>query len=518
MATTTLARGNDSRFGDKKSRSKDTPVVGEDGHSRFNTLQEYNHHLQTMAKQTSLDTTVVVKALQLLEEMRARFRKNSEEEWYPTIETYNTLIEIHAFSMADNGAELAEDILQSLPTPKSQQQQQQKQSTSPLQSTLPQPNHETYATVMDGWMRRGSLSDVERVGKVCEDVLGPHICISNKLIKAHGMAGNVEEAEIILNDLLTAAKSNDERLIPNQKTWIQLLRAYANPKTVIPDRIHHINDILDRMTTGCRNGFVDWKPTIEAYNALLFAQSHSESAKEAEKVLYQLIEQYRNGDASVRPDNDTFYHVLRAIRNEEKTTGLAFKVEKLLQLQDALAKNDESRKPTGRTLLAALDAVSRAKDDRKAVKAQRVLAMWKERSGEASPTTLTPYRSLLKACAYTPPSAGPEDRLVAFQIAWDTLKEINERFRADSNIYGLVMRACRVLMSPTTRKRDALLENIFRQCCEAGFVDEFCVREFQKGASDELQLKMLGGFLEDGLQLPTSWKQNVKRRTSSRPQ
>ena len=123
------------------------------------------------------------------------------------------------------------------------------------------------------------------------------------------------------------------------------------------------------------------------------------------------------------------------------------------------------------------------------------------------------YYTLLSACAFT--EGSPEDKLEAFQIAVDALKELRESHHQepDSSCFGMFLKACANLM-PENKKRDAVVENVFKKCCSEGLVNDFVLGEFERASSEALQLQLVGGFLEDEVRVPEEWSKNVVSRSS----
>lgn len=491
------------------------------------TLDDYLEQFDELARVTSKDPNAVDRATALFDDLYQTYLTTEDMSFWPTTAIYNKLLEIHAFSNQKDGAEQATLILNRLRNENSD-------------VVLPPPDRQSFALVMVAWMRRDRLDEVEALWNEMMDSdnpdLIPNIYIYNKVIQARGMAGLAEEAEELLEELLQAAAEEGETetscddyeneyenkilnptMVPNQKTWVQVMRAYASPEHAKNGGVAKIKELMGRMAKGFRTeGYNDWNPRIEAYDALLFALSHNKgSAREAENILYQLIAQCREGQKEMCPTNSSFYYVLRAYQNDSER-GTAFKVEKLLELQDALASQEPSLKPTAKVLSAAMAAISRAQDSNKAVKAQRILERLKEDAAENSDAlTIFPFKSLMNACAYT--VGTPEDKLAAFQIAVDTLNEIRSspELKVNSSIFGLFLRACGKLMPPT-KKRDAVIDNVFRMCCNDGCLNDYVLKEFKNAASEALQLKILGGFLEDGVHIPDEWSRNAESKSKRR--
>jgi len=464
------------------------------------SYNDYLERLQQLARITSKDPTAVEQALQVFDDMYQAYVMTEDASLFPNTEIFNLILEVHAYSPSLDGAKEAERILERMEDPSDQD--------------TPSPNLQTYAKVIEAYGKRHQPDKAQKIMNrlATNSDLQPNTYIYNKLIRAYGMAGDAAKAESILKEMMEASEGDKESpLRPDQKTWVHVLRAYASRQHK-DTSVEMVGDLMRRMEKGYRQGHEDWKPGVEAFNAQLKALSHQKrSAKEAENVLYGMIEHFKEGDEDMRPNADSFANVINAYRGETDK-GVAFKVEKLIELQEAMVEGaDDSLKPNARTYNAAMAAMSRARDPRKAQRSKRfmdrMIRRYEEGDDSCAPSFFT-YKSLLNACAYT--NGGPEDKLVAFQIAVNALNELQQSssLEPDHSFYGLFLRACGNLM-PSNRKRDAVVESVFTRCCKDGLTSEYVLKVFEKAASAELQLKILGGFLEDGVQPPAEWSRNV---------
>jgi pentatricopeptide repeat protein len=575
------------------------------------SYQDYLARMQQLARSTSTDPTAVQQAQDVFDEMLQAFLVTEDSGLWPNTDIYNLLMETHAYSSHPDGAEKVNEILTRMEESSASTAASGDVSIN-SNSLTPRPNLESYAKLMEAWSRRGGERyQMDNVKAVVDRIaisssstnLKPDTYIYNKLIRAYGVAGQPDEARRVLDDVLLKGylEKDDTSLRPNAKTWTHVLRAYAaaaaaaaasagNRKRGTEQQqqyeyyLETIQDLMRQMAQYVRrNDEVDWKPGVDAYNALLkclslystarntssssssFSRQKQQeqreeealsqplslsSSKEAESVLYGMIEQYREtaNDEAIKPNDESFFHVLQAYRGETDA-GVAIKVEKLLELQRALVtttttttttqSNNASSSgrrqggPSLRTCNAAIAAMSRTRDPQKAMRAQRLVQrMIKENSaasGAASDAgasgdddddrasckpNFTTYRNLLNTCAYSGSEAthtSPEDRLQTFQIAVETLNEIRRQYphqenkrlqqkpqqqqqqrqqMMDSSIYSLFLRACSNLM-PSNRKRDAVIESVFSKCCKDGLVNDAVLREFEKTASEELQVRWL---------------------------
>jgi len=319
--------------------------------------------------------------------------------------------------------------------------------------------------------------------------------------------------------------------------------------------------------------------SVPANNALLQALHYCGgpvAAKRAEQTLYDMIQRYnqhRHDPATpndprpkLRPTPDSFYHVIMALGNSNqkkntKTTtskknagpldaSISFKIDNLLELEYALHEdgrrtreeddNDQhwrrNRQSRSRLYKAALAVVARTKDTKKAVKAKKILQRLQEMnpahnteeeedddperdSSMMMVMDRTVYKNVLRCCAFTN-SQQPQDKLTAFSIAVEVLREMkasdSETLRPDSAIYGLFLRSCANLL-PATKKRDVVVEKVFVECCQEGWMNDYVLREFTKAASKELQSHVLGEFSEGGssASLPDEWSQNARAMAES---
>jgi hypothetical protein len=543
------------------------------------TYEDFERQLQQLAKITANDATALDQAKQVFDGMyNARL--------WPDTHIYNSLLEVYAYHKNDSRssnsvAEEAEQIVERMqdhvntgaakPDLVTYEQLmdvwiQQERRLNKVQAIIDrlllsaeedpnlQPNTEIYNKLIKAY---GKIEgDAEQAEAILEQMIddykdGQDHKRPNQKSWVHVLRAYASRKYF---ESLTAKQQQQrkEEVTDDDNSSDDL-------STVVEQVVEKIQTIMGRMERGYRvDGQEDWAPSVNAFNSLLQVYSQASRlsagtegapgmyAREAEAVLYSMMErddddEVKRNEVSVplRPNTESFNHVIQAYSNipvqrrrqgrprgstggDDLLAGVAFKVERLLQLQQAVEST-----PTPRTYVAAITAMSHdSRDPQKAVRAKRVLDKWlqqdeKDNNDNSSSPYLysQAYKSILTACAYTHPTAGPEDKLAAFQIALDTLQEIQDKssktnnavITADSRVYGLFVRACGNLLS-NERKRDAVLETIFGQCCRDGYANDYVMRELERAASDELLLKLLGGFLEDGVTIPESWSRSAVQR------
>jgi pentatricopeptide repeat protein len=459
--------------------------------------EEWMDELRRLARTTSQDPTAVDKAQAVFDDMFEAYVMTEETSMWPGVEVYNLLLEIHAYARSADGAIAAEKLLSRM--------------EDPSVEFIARPNLETYLKVMDAWAMRKDPTKAEEVLRRLEqryestgdETIQPTANAYNKLIKAYGMTGNAEMAEEIFVSLLD--KDREDPLRANYKSWVQIMKAFAS----LQDGTEKVRAIFREMLKEYRMGEEDYKPKIDAYNTLIRALGQIyNGSEESEALLFDLLERYRAGEEEVRPNGETFRHVLTAQRRRKNVSGA--KVEQLLQIQEGLyaSTKEIDLKMDGRLYNVALYAISRSHDSKKAIRARRIVTKMKEIEDEVNHINVRTYFNLLSACAFS--DGTPEEKLEAFQIAVDGLKELRESLsqEPDSSCFGMFLKACANLM-PESRKRDAVVENVFRKCCTDGLVDEFVLSEFERASSEALQLEVLGGFLADDVRIPEEWSKNV---------
>jgi pentatricopeptide repeat protein len=457
---------------------------------------EWMEELRHLARTTSSNPKAVQKAQDVFDKMFEAYVMSEETSMLPGVDVYNLLLEIHAYSQDPDGGAHAEQLLIRM--------------EDPSVEFIARPNLETYMTVIDAWaMRRNPVKAEETLARAqkryestSDEHIKPNADIYNKLIKAYGMKGDVEKAEEIFVSLID--KDEDDPLRANYKSWVQVMKAFASRQ----DGAHKVQALFREMTQGYRMGQEEFKPKTDAYNTVIRALGQkSDGAEEAEDILFELLSRFRNGEKGIRPNADTFRNVLSAQRRKKNAS--AAKVEQLLQIQEGLyaATKEDDLKLDGRTYNVALYIISRSRDSKKAVRARRILDKMMELKDRKIQVNSRAYYNLLSACAFT--IGSPGENLEAFQIAVDSLKELREsrQLKPDSSCYGMFLKACANLM-PESRKRDAVVENVFRKCCADGLVDQLVLTEFERASSAALQLEIIGGFLDD-VRIPEEWGKNV---------
>mmetsp|Transcript_31668 Transcript_31668/g.35462 ORF Transcript_31668/g.35462 Transcript_31668/m.35462 type:complete len:597 (-) Transcript_31668:114-1904(-) len=480
---------------------------------------EWMKQLRQLTRTTSKNTSAVALAEGIFDDMFRTYAETDDITFWPTVEVYNLLLEIHAYSRSSNGGDEAERILNRM------------EDTSNI--LIARPNEQSYLCVMDGWVTRREPEKVKSIlDKQTEYSmknnnddddddndsdnknlsLRPTVNAYNKLIKAYGIAGDFVRAEDVFR-LLLDGESDSTIPRANHKSWVQIMKSYAFSH--VEDSNEIVQSLFEEMSSAYRAGEEEYLPQTDAYNVLIRTIGKKQDGpQKAEAMLFEMIERFRNGEEEVRPNSETFRSVLAAYKYTGRgrkftAASVAAKVEQILQIREGLllsynnVESDDSSESDERIFRTAMWIVGRSRDTKKAKRAKRIFQKY---SGTFLSNRLHYY--LLMSCANQ--DGNSEVKFEAFQTALGVMKELRSlsELEIDSSITGMFIKACNNLM-PDGPKRDDIVKHTFQDCCRRGYANEFVLNEFGKVASEPLQLEILGGYSVDGVRIPKSWCDNI---------
>jgi pentatricopeptide repeat protein len=437
---------------------------------------EWMSELRRLSRTASSDPSAVIDAQEIFDEMFTAYVESDDATFFPTVEVYNLMIETHAYSRSDDGGDEAERILGRM--------------EDASNDFAAKPNEDTYLCVMDAWAMR---KQPDKAKEVLDRQEEPSTDAYNKLIKAYGIADDFKTAESTFRSLLSEGKAN-------HKSWVQLLKARASCKTADFKTVESYFDEMEE---------AEFKPETDAFNVLIRSFGKFEDGpKKAEAMLFEMIERFRGGEENVKPNAGTFRAVLYAYNNKGKkdkmldSASSAAKVEQLMQFREGLVSPEDHGYADETTYTNALEIISRCRDSKKAIRANRILQKY---NGAESPVL---KYLVLQACAST--EGNSEEKFAAFQVALGILKELrsSSEHGIDSSTTGMFIKSCSKLM-PVGSKRDEIVKKVFRECCEQGLVNDYVLNQFELATSEGVQLEILGGFSVDGASIPDSWSRSV---------
>eukprot|EP00547_Thalassionema_nitzschioides_P000377 CAMPEP_0194201678 /NCGR_PEP_ID=MMETSP0156-20130528/1889_1 /TAXON_ID=33649 /ORGANISM="Thalassionema nitzschioides, Strain L26-B" /LENGTH=546 /DNA_ID=CAMNT_0038926945 /DNA_START=81 /DNA_END=1721 /DNA_ORIENTATION=- len=436
----------------------------------------------------------------IFDDMFEAYIASDDPSLWPNTTIYNILLEAHAGCTADEGGSEAEHILNRM--------------EDLTVDTIARPNKESYKHVMDAWANRKNPSKAEllmerlqnRCEKTADPELQPDTAVYNKLIVAWVKSDSLDksqQAERILNYMIEQYKNGNSLLVPNQKSFIQVMRCYGyQDKT--KEGLKKVRELFQSMKHLYQlNASPALQPDTPVYNELInniaFNKGIDNPAKETEDVLYEMLEAANAGNEALQPDSETFRLVFNSHKGNPDPS-IAYKVEKLVELQ----KNSDVV-PTAGSFNAAIQAIAWTRAPDKASLCWKLLQRMNEQ--DLTPT-LSSYNGLLNACAHSVEPSNPAD---IFGIAVKAFNQLRDDDKLAPNVksYSNFLRACAQLL-PDNAKRDSVVQNVFLKCAEEGHVGRSVIAELLDACSEEILVNLLGGDPKDGLKIPRKWSRNVK--------
>lgn len=226
---------------------------------------------------------------------------------------------------------------------------------------------------------------------------------------------------------------------------------------------------------------------------------------------------HESGNTAVKPNTIAFTSVCDAW-SKSKVNDATEKVEDLIEwMKELSASGYKDIYPNEYTYNCLLTAIARSKNPKKASKALEVVRHMQ--SDKRLKVNLYNYNNVLSACAYT--RGSPSQRFDAIKIAILTLEELMEQSGSNDRMnmtFGNFFQACANLTLNEAEKVKIakIVEAVFHTCCERGQVDNKILMQFQQASTQQLYLKLFGGFESfpdiEIREIPREWKKNVKQR------
>ena len=257
-------------------------------------------------------------------------------------------------------------------------------------------------------------------------------------------------------DLLKIMKEMGGDASPDAVTYRSVINAFASSS--------HINAAKSAeaaMEMAQQDGVII---DTRTYNVVLKAWSANaapDAAKNAEKLLVEMIEAQKVGDIIIGPDAYSWSTVL-----------------------SSLAKSSEPGKARrARNLLAAFADYSK--------KTSRV-------GDDGSKPNTSCYNTVLNACAFSAMTS-EEERKEALQIAVETLQELLDMngIEPDSITFGTMLKCIANLVPASSiDNRIQLANKIFQRCSSSGFVNGLVLKEFKRCEATTVCWTSLGLVVE----------------------
>ncbi|KAG7350865.1 PPR: pentatricopeptide repeat domain containing protein [Nitzschia inconspicua] len=445
--------------------------------------------------------------------------------------TYTSILDAHARSPNDGGAQAAEDFLfRLMQTGLAEEnlneltcdtilnawaQERTMESAehaemillrleeSQLANVRPTPN--SYATVMNAFAKVGSTQAAERA-----------VALLARMIRRTSV--EVEEVKAGRRSKKSLQKNGIVR--PDTVTFNACINAWATSRD--PRAGKKAMEILEQMkeiSTSEDSSDFDAHPDTVTYNTVLSCWSHcgdKNAALQAERVVKNMRKiSEQNSMSKVHANTVTFNTVLHAW-SQSKLPNAASRAEELIGYM--IQSNDPNIAPDVYSFNCVIDALSKSKESYKARRAREWLDRLHEKHVQSPESNLKPttstYNTVLNACAFSAQRTTQEEQREALKIAVGSFASMpRERIKRDTVTYGTMLK-CFANLVPKGDVRNRMALQVFQECCEEGMVGELVWNEIRRSVPPQLiqqtcQFKRECGSMEVS-DLPMEWRVNNK--------
>ena len=170
------------------------------------------------------------------------------------------------------------------------------------------PTTVSVAAVMNAWVRSDRSEAPQKVQEWFDTLitlheegwpdLQPNVFVYNILLKSHARAGNVEQSEQLLQDMLT---QENNMVQPDTISFTTLLNAYAQQGTHAS--MARAETLLEQMHELFQAGYEDIQPNTVSYTTVMDGYARLGQGIQAETLLLRLEERYRETqETNLKPD------------------------------------------------------------------------------------------------------------------------------------------------------------------------------------------------------------------------
>jgi len=484
-------------------------------------------------------TRAVKKAQEMIRRMTRLHKITSVDDYKPTAQAYNLLINAFAKSgLSDAGYE-AERVMQE------------------MIAAGVKPNAISFTSTLDAYAKSGEKDSAQQAERVLLELLDLnvdlHISSVDAVLNAYALQSSLESAERAQSILERLEMLQSDTIQPTVHSYSTVMNAFAKcgaaerahailtkvlkenkairPDTVMFNVVIHAwstsgdaqagtkaVELLNQMKQLASEGY-DTAPDIVTYNSVLSCWSksgHIHAGPQAERILKQLQED----DSNVKPNVVSYNSVLHAwSKNAGLDSGAAERAQAVLDYM--IQSGDDDIAPDVYSFTSVLNAWAKSKEDDKAIRARELLDTLLElhadspRRKDLRPSAI-PFNAVLNACAFS-----QSMKREALQIAVTTFKELPQYDKRDTISYGNLLKCCTNLMPQSKAGIDMALQ-IFDSCCKDGLVGDLVWNEVRKVVpSRDLARKLPPQRKQRSIgimslrDLPRSWKRNTRDKQAA---
>jgi len=490
------------------------------------SFDDYKEQLEALSFLSGMsgDEDLIESAQEVFDQMYEAWMNDEYDDLglEPDTDIYNLLLSIYANC---GNMEVAEGIVSKMEGGQS--------------DGVPEANEDTYLTLISSW---GQLGEIEQVEGLLARLQGdgtdtdtdtddefPTTEMYNKLLHSimkKGGRGASQKVEDILRQMIKN-DVDDELDLPeaNTGTFRSAMECYARNSgrgnsAFVSSKVEELVELMK----SCKNDDCNHhhQQIVNEQIKVLSQWRKKGAEEEAEALLFGMLERYKkSGNEDERPNAASFIYVINVWGNvRSKTTKPAERASELLTILEDLyvteleeGKDCNNAKGDARVYNAVMKIWARSGDKNKAKKTQRLLeklqSLYDESEDEDYMPNIKSYNNVINAAAFTRGNA--EEKQEAMRVMAETFKSIrtNELVEPDHITFGMFLKGSGNLISET-KKRQIVMENIFRQACRQGAVSDFVIDSLFTSASSWFAEQMIGGKVEeDGIQIPAEWSRNV---------
>jgi pentatricopeptide repeat protein len=388
-------------------------------------LQSYSNCISCWARASSPHTTIPVERASIL------FRKISEDpNMTPDVVTYTALMNAwgrhgraqEAHALLDDLWDIYQDALSS----QREDAHRYKPSVQTLTTVLhawsscePEraeallkrmesdykvaPNVYSFSVVLRAWAKNASspkYSDApDRAMMILNKMndtegIQPNVISYSTVIQAFAKQGRANEAEALLQEMLSSSSNNNSLPKPDAYCFSSVLFAWSRSKD--PNAADRAEIILVRMHEMNQANELDQPPNVFCYTNVLSCLARSKKARSAHRALTILKAMQKEKNSSITPNLVSYNNVINAFANEiaresrtpngaEARNGVESKIKQIFELLDEVAGQKTSQlQPDEFTFRAVVKAIKHLRTRRKMGYADRLLDIMRRQGFEPS--------------------------------------------------------------------------------------------------------------------------------------
>jgi hypothetical protein len=369
------------------------------------------------------------------------------------------------------------------------------------------PTTKTFSLVMNCWAKSKSTSAPARVEDLLRRMqtlfLKPNKVTLTSLIHTwvtSNSSRSAEKANALLDQMLqNYRESGDRECAPSVITFNVVLDAWAksstHPPNVAIDRIWNILQQMKDLSKALNDTTI--QPNIISYNAALHVLSRmgGEEALSRARTVLQEIE----SNDQIHPDICTYNAILSCLVKSGKADAHEVVSSLLQSLEERAALRERPNIfPDRYSYTILIDAISKSNTPNQAELAvqtlKKMMELHKLGRDDMNPDVYT-FTSVITACARTPGKRTCKKEALNYALRYfNQMQYPPLDLEPNAATYGAMLHAISALSSSIS-ERERLLEGLFRQCSEKGYLNQEFLDAFRNSVSDKLCRKLFGGSL-----------------------